>query len=196
MRLQPYSNARLAESMVFHILHKLRLDPKHEVFDLSREDGLAQLQTAMDEAAHVDGLAGLCKPDAQPTPSKDKEDIVRRQKREQRQQKRLQRQKRRQQEERKATADKRREKKLWALAIRIHQQKHAEYKRKDGFTTFLATCVKRDGATVNASVFRKALMTHAGVPIKPRDLRELMSAAGFKYSTKGGVYKGLYISDT
>ena len=59
LAIRPFSNARLAEAMVFHIMCNRRVNPKHEVFDLSGQDGPELLQTALDHASTVDALPGL-----------------------------------------------------------------------------------------------------------------------------------------
>lgn len=61
--ITPFSNARLAEAMVFHILNAYRTDMKHEVFDLSNENGLEDLSAALDHAAALDQLSDLPVPD-------------------------------------------------------------------------------------------------------------------------------------
>ena len=53
----PCADARLSERVMFHLLHKRRLHPKHEVFDLT--DGLDQLAGAFQYLRDMDALTEL-----------------------------------------------------------------------------------------------------------------------------------------
>ena len=53
----PCANARLSEKVLFHLLHKRRLHPRHEVFDLS--DGLQQLADAFQYLRDMDARTEL-----------------------------------------------------------------------------------------------------------------------------------------
>ena len=68
--IKPFSNARLAESMVFHILHARRVEATHEVFDLSHETGRQDLAKALDDAARIDVQAGLMVPEVPEAPGR------------------------------------------------------------------------------------------------------------------------------
>lgn len=59
IRIDGFANARLAESNIFYLLHAVRCDPKHEVFNLSKDKNFQGLDRAFTAAHDLDCEAGL-----------------------------------------------------------------------------------------------------------------------------------------
>ena len=64
LSIKPFSNARLAEANVFHILNARRVHSKHEIFDLSAASGIDALHCALAHASAFDRLGDLPVPNS------------------------------------------------------------------------------------------------------------------------------------
>ena len=87
-------------------------------------------------------------------------------------------------EARRVTAEKLR---VEAIEVAAHQS--------TALNIFISNCCTLDTkAACNASQFLQALNVNAGIHMKQKDLKELMTQKGLKFSTKGRNYRGITLN--
>jgi len=185
-----FANARLAESNVFHALNRQRLQHNRELFNLDYPNGMSDFQQAIDGAQKIDELSKCPVPEIPSTEQLEQ---------------RHHRKHLRHQQKKDDAARKKKDKKLWALAIAIHREKHSRWmqsycntKLQEALDRFLKERCQV-GLSINAAEFRAAFIEDSGQKVRQVDLKKAMTKHGYHYKVAwisghtSKVYAGLHI---